>query len=366
MIREVIGKVLQDMDLTEEEALLCALDIIEGRANHAQIAALLVALRKKGVTIDEMVGATRAFRSHLPLVWDGDEVLVLDREEINIDEETISKTMAHNGMRTRTFTVSTATAFVAAACGVNVAKSGTLPPTERVGGGQVLRALGIEITMSRSQIQRSMGEARLSFLYTPLLQGPWRNTYEVRRQLGFRTLLNEISPLCNPMGGRWAFLGVYDPDKVAFMGEVVMRLGFERATIVHGDDTLDEVSITGRTLICEVDEAGLRTRVFVPEEVGLRRSRTTEISGGDAVENARIIRMILEGERGPKRDLVVLNTAFALMTAGRAATVEDGLHMAETAIDSGEAIRRLEMVAGISREKALVRDSLGPQAGAFP
>jgi anthranilate phosphoribosyltransferase len=355
MIKEAIGRLIQGRDLTEEEAYLAMVDVVEGRATPPQIASFATAARMKGVSVREVLGAVKAVRERLPRIRARDDLVVMDREEINLDEETMLRTFLGNGKRTRTFTISTATAFVVAGAGVKVAKSGNPGPSDLLGGEQVLRALGIELQISTTLVERCIEEMGVGFLYTPMFQGPWRPTLEVRRQMGFRTLFNLMGPLCNPYGAQRLFLGVYEPESMTLLGEVLKALGIQGAVIVHGEDSLDEVSITGKTLICQVDPAGLAFHEILPEDVGLRRGKVEEIAGGNAADNARIIRGILSGDDGARRDVVVLSSALALLAAGRAKDVPDGLTMAREAMESGEALRRLEGVIRLTNEKGYAR-----------
>ena len=355
MIKEAVRKLIQREDLSEQEAYLAMGDVVEGKATASQIAAFATAARMKGLAVQEIIGAVKAVRERLPCIPAREDLIVLDREEINLDEETLYQTFSGNGIRTKTFTISTATAFVVAGAGARVAKSGNSGPSDFFGGEQVLRALGIELRISTSLVERCIEEMGVGFLYTPVFQGPWRPTLEVRRQMGFRTLFNLIGPLCNPCGAQKLFLGVYEPESMTTLAQVLKALGIQRGVIVHGQDSLDEVSITGKTLICRADPSGLHFHEILPEDVGLKRAKVEDIAGGNAADNARIIREVLSGETGARRDVVVLSAALALMAACKAKDIPQGMEMARSAIDSREALRRLEGVVRLTNERGYAR-----------
>lgn len=210
MIREAILKVIQGTHLTEEECYLVTSEMIQGKATPSQIASLLTGFRLKGLNVAEIVGAARAFRERAPKLNIRDGLLVVDREEINLDEETILRTALLNGTGTRTFNISTATAFVVAGASVRVAKSGSMAPSDFVCSEHVLRALGIELDITTSLVERCVEEVGIGFFYTPILQGVLRRAFQVQSQVGFRTLLNQVGPLCNPGGAQLVFLGVYE------------------------------------------------------------------------------------------------------------------------------------------------------------
>jgi anthranilate phosphoribosyltransferase len=355
MIGEAIGQVMRGRDLTEEESYRAMEEMVEGRANPSQIAALLTAWRMKGAAPREILGAAKALRDRIPRISASDALLSMDREEIHVDDETIDRTSFRNGRGTKTFNVSTATALVVAGAGVRVVKSGNVIPSNLVGGEHVLRALGIELDITRTAVERCIEEVGLAFVYSPASQGRWSATYAVRRQLGFRTLLNLVEPLCNPCGARTVFLGAYEPDGMARMASILRALDIHRGMVVHGEDTLDEASITGKSTLCQLRPAGFEVREMVPEDVGLSRATPDKIRGGDAEANALAIRNILNGERGARRDLVLLNAGLALVGCDKADSVPLGMEMAADAIDSGAARGKLESIVRRTNEQGFMR-----------
>jgi anthranilate phosphoribosyltransferase len=279
----------------------------------------------------------------------------MDREEIDVDDETIDRTSFRNGRGTKTFNVSTATALVVSGAGVRVVKSGNRVPTELVGSEQVIRALGIEPDTGRTLAQRCIRDVGLAFLFPPLAGGNWGTIYTVRRHLGFRTLFNSVGPLCNPAGSGTVFLGAYEPESMPKLASILHELGIHCGMIVHGDDSLDEASITGKSTICQLRPTGFELREMVPEDVGLARATPEDIRGGNAEANAMTIRRILDGERGARRDLVVLNAGLALLGCEKAESIQVGMEMAAESIDSGGARRKLESIAKLTNEEGYTR-----------
>jgi len=330
-------------------------EMVEGRAVSSQIASFLTASKVKGFAPQEIVGATRALRDRAPRVCVRNEALAMDREEIHLDDETIDRTSFRNGRGTKTFNISTATAFVTAAAGVGVVRCGGVTSSEFVGSEHVLRALGLELEITRTVVERCLDEVGLAFIYMPLLQAGWGPTLDVRRQLGFRTLLNVVAPLCNPCGAKNVFLGVYEPEDVVKMAKILRSLDIENGLVVHGDDCLDEASITGKTIFCQLRPAGFDFQEMSPEDVGLPRAAPEEIRGGNARDNAQILRAVLEGDRGARRNVVLLNAALSLMGAGKADSIRIGLEMAAEAIDSGDAKGRLDTILKITNERGYTR-----------
>jgi anthranilate phosphoribosyltransferase len=357
MIKEAIYKIIRGMDLTEDEAFQAMVEIIEGQGSHPQISSFLTGLRIKGPTIPEIVGAAKAVRERVTRLSIEDDLIVIDREEINLDDETIFQTALDNTKGTKTFNISTATAFVVAGAGARVAKSGNMAPSDYVGSENVLRALGIELDVTTTLVERCIEEVGLGFLYTPMFQGIWRHTFEVRRQMGFRTLFNTITPLCNPAGAKRFFLGVYEPERIAKIAQVLKGLDITKGVIVHGEHSLDEVSITGKSLVCELTSGEPKTYELFPEDVGLTRAKPEDIMGRDAKENAKIIQRILNGDNGARRDVVLFNSSLALVAAGKAENIQKGLQMAKEAIDSGNAKAKLEEIIRLTNERAFVRSA---------
>ncbi|RMG84905.1 MAG: anthranilate phosphoribosyltransferase [Candidatus Dadabacteria bacterium] len=346
----MIHKVVEGQDLTEGEMIEAMEAIMGGEATHAQMAAFLTALRIKGETIEEITGAARVMREHAtPIrVEPRKEVLTLDRDEINVEYESILDTCGTGGDDTNTFNISTTTALVVAAAGVRVAKHGNRAVSSRCGSADVLEALGVNLDVTPEVVETCIREIGIGFLYAPLLHSAMRHVAPVRREMGIRTIFNVLGPLTNPAGASRQVLGVYRKDLTGKLARVLQRLGSERAFVVHGSDGLDEITITGPTHVAELRNGQVEEFEITPEEFGLSSAPPESIHGGNAQENARIVRGILEGEKGPRRDVVVLNAGAALLVAGATKDLMWGIRMAQDAIDSGRALQKLAQLVEIT------------------
>ncbi len=345
MLKELIRKVVEGHDLTQGEMIDAMESIMGGEATPAQMAAFLTALRLKGETVDEITGAARVMREHATPIRVEPRpapVVAIDRDEINVDYETILDTCGTGGDDTNTFNISTTTAFVVAAAGVRVAKHGNRAVSSRCGSADVLEALGVNLDVTPERVEACIREIGIGFLYAPLLHSAMRHVAPVRREIGIRTIFNVLGPLTNPAGASRQVLGVYRRDLTGKLARVLQRLGSERAFVVHGHDGLDEITITGPTYVAELRNGAVEEYEIHPGEFGLPTAPPESIHGGNAEENARIVRAVLEGERGPRRDVVLLNAAAALLVAGATKDMMWGLRMAEEAIDSGRALEKLE------------------------
>jgi len=356
MLEKALRKAIAGEDLDESEAFEAVAQILAGGASPIKTGAFLTALRMKGICTEELLGATRALKK-LFNPWSElrDGFLAMDREEINVDEETVERTSLPGKKGTATFNVSTACALVVAACGVKVVRHGNLVPSDYVGTEHVLRALGVEPEITPAVAKRCLEEANVAFVYSPMAHPSARLLYQVRRQLGFRTLFNLAGPLVNPCGANAVYLGVYDPRDLLIFATVLRSLGTEKGIVVHGEGTLDEASVTGLTRICILKPGGFEIQEFHPEDLNLRRASPPHIKGGNARENASIIRSILEGESGPRRDLVVLNAALALVASGAESSIGEGMSRASEAIDSGVALRVLNTLVELTNEAPCLR-----------
>jgi anthranilate phosphoribosyltransferase len=344
MIKEATGKVVLKRDLTEEEMTEVTEEITKGSASDAQIASFITALRMKGETPQEITVAARVIKDKVSMINGGKDVVCLDREEITVERETILNTA--NGLTegTRTFNISTATAFVVAGGGLKVAKHGRKFVSPLCGSADVIEALGINLDMTSTQLERCIKEIGICFLYEPLAQNGLRHIIALREKIGIRTIFNLLEPLINPAGAKIQVLGVYEPRLTETMATVLKNLGIQKSLVVHGEDTLDEISITGKTKVTEFREGRIKTYHIKPEDFGLKRARFIEIEGGGKKKNAEIILEILKGDRGAKRDITVLNAAAVFMIAGRAKDFDEGIELANQFIDSGEAFKKLERV----------------------
>jgi anthranilate phosphoribosyltransferase len=346
MMKQAIRTVVEGKNLTEGQMIEVMEAIMGGEATHAQMAAFLVALRLKGETVDEIAGAARVMRdraTHIQVRHPGAPPMVdIDRDEINVEAESILDTCGTGGSGTNSFNVSTTTAFVLAAAGVRVAKHGNRSVSSQCGSADVLEALGVNLDVTPETVERCLSEIGIGFLYAPLLHSSMKHVAPVRREIGIRTVFNILGPLSNPAGAKLQVLGVYSRALVPLMAGVLAKLGALRAMVVWGSDGMDEITVTGPTYVAEVKDGAVREYQIQPEDFNIPRSSLETIRGGGAVENAAIVRAVLSGEKGPKRDIVLLNSAAALVVASRAADMREGIALAAETIDSGSAMKKLE------------------------
>jgi anthranilate phosphoribosyltransferase len=339
----------QSLDRGEARAVMG--EVLSGKCTDAQIAALLVALRMKGETVEEIVGFAEAIRAAAaPLPIRGAESLAVsgtgrDALAEASPAESLVDTSGTGGDASGTFNISTATALVAAGAGVRVAKHGNRSISSKCGSADVVEALGINIQLSPERSAQCLREVGICFLYAPNLHPAMKQVQTVRRELRMRTMFNLLGPLTNPACASGQVVGVYSLDLVEKLAEALSMLGLHRALVVHGLDGLDEITITEKTRVAEAREGSVRSYEVQPEEFSMVRATLSEIAGGDAAENAAIIRSILGGEKSPRRDVVLLNAAAALVAAGRADHIADGVPLAAKSIDSGAAAGRLEALA---------------------
>ncbi len=350
MIKEAIGKLIEKKDLTRDEIYQVMDEIMSGRTTGAQIGTFLTALRLKGETVEEITGAALLMREKAVTIDMGPTVDI-DREEINIDAETILDTCGTGGSGTNTFNISTATAFVVAGAGLKVAKHGNRSVSSRCGSADVLEALGVKIDMPPEKTAQAIKEIGIGFLYAPLFHGAMKYAIGPRREIGIRTIFNILGPLTNPAKANVQILGVYKENLTELMANVLSKLGEKRAYVVHGLDTLDEITITGKTKVSELKEGKVKTYYVTPEDFGLERARLEDIKGGDIEENVRAILSVLNGEKGPRRDVVLLNASAALVAGGKAKDLKEGIKLAEEAIDSGRAKEKLELLKKYSKRE---------------
>jgi anthranilate phosphoribosyltransferase len=339
----------QSLDRGQARAVMG--EVLSGKCTDAQIAALLVALRLKGETVEEIVGFAEAIRAAAaPLPIRGAESLAVsgtgrDALADASGAESLVDTSGTGGDASGTFNISTATALVAAGAGVRVAKHGNRSISSKCGSADVVEALGINIQLSPERAAQCLREVGICFLYAPNLHPAMKQVQAVRRELRMRTMFNLLGPLTNPACASGQVVGVYSLDLVEKLAEALSMLGLHRALVVHGLDGLDEITITEKTRVAEAREGSVRSYEVEPEEFSMVRATLREIAGGDAPENAAIIRAILGGEKSPRRDVVLLNAAAALVAAGRAEHIADGVPLAAKSIDSGAAAGRLVALA---------------------
>jgi anthranilate phosphoribosyltransferase len=332
----LIDKLHRRQDLTIEEAAAAMEEIMAGRAQPSQMAGLLVALSMKGERPSEIVGLAQTMRARaVPLSRCFDDVF---------------DTCGTGGDRAHTFNVSTLSALVVAACGVRVAKHGNRSVSSRCGSADLFEALGVNIAAPPATVERCLSEAGIAFFFAPTFHPSMRHAAPTRRELGIRTAFNLLGPLTNPAGAERQLVGVPRPELTELVARSLALLGAKHVWVVHGADGLDEISTTGYTKISEVRDGAVNTFYLHPSDVGVPKAAPESLRGGDSAENARITRAVLEGAAGPARDIVLLNAGAALLLAGVAATVPEGIRVAAAALDDGRAGAVLERLALLSNE----------------
>lgn len=326
-LRPILGVLGSGARLTAEQTEAAFDLIMEGAATPSQVGGLLMAMRVRGETVEEIVGATRAMRGRM---------LRVSAPAGAID------TCGTGGDGAQTLNISTAVSFVVAGCGVPVAKHGNRALSSKSGAADVLEALGVNIDAAPDAVGRAFHEANVGFLFAPQHHGAMRHVGPSRRELGTRTIFNLLGPLSNPAETRRQLLGVFAPQWLVPFAEVLRVLGSERAWIVHGHDGLDELTTTTHSSVAELRFGEIRRFDVVPEQAGVARATLDDLRGGDARDNAAALRALLHGQDGPYRDIVVLNAAAALVVADRADDLARGAELARYSIDSGAAVDRLE------------------------
>jgi anthranilate phosphoribosyltransferase len=351
MIKEAIGKVALKRDLTKGEMKEVMEEITKGTASDGQIASFITALRMKGETPEEITAAARVIKDRVSMIHAGDDVVCVDREEITVERETILSTTKGLTEGTKIFNISTATAFVVAGGGLKVAKYGRRSAFPLCGCADVIEALGINLDLTSTQLERCIKEIGICSLYEPLAQNSLRHIIALREKIGIRTIFNLLDPLINPAGAKIQVLGVYEPSFTETMATVLKNLGIKKGLVVYGEDTLDEISITGKTKVTEFKGGRKKTYFIKPEDFGFKKGKLIEIKGGTKKQNAEIVLEILKGVRGAKRDITVLNAAAVFMIAGRAKNFDEGIELANQSIDSGEALNKLKRLIEFTNEE---------------
>ncbi|RPI75952.1 MAG: anthranilate phosphoribosyltransferase [Desulfobacteraceae bacterium] len=359
MIKEAIAKVVRGQDLTQAEMEASMTEIMNGEATPAQIGSLITALRMKGETVEEITGAATVMRQKAVKLNLSNHLVNVDRDEINIEDETVLDTCGTGGDGTQTFNVSTTTAFVAAGAGVRVAKHGNRAVSSNCGSADVLEKLGVRLDLLPHQVEYCILELGIGFLYAPIYHGAMKHAANPRREIGLRTIFNLLGPLTNPANATAQVLGVYEHALTEKMALVLGRLGAREAFVVCGEGTFDEISICGPTRISHLKSGSVTTFNITPEQFGFQRAFLQDIKGGDAADNAEIVRSVLSGVKGPKRDMVVLNAAAAFVVSGLDREIKDGLTRAKGVIDSGSALHKLDALIAFTQNcgKAYQRGS---------
>jgi anthranilate phosphoribosyltransferase len=337
MIQRALATLLDGHDLSREDARGVMGSIMSGEATPAQIAGFLIALRAKGETADEIAGCAEAMREHaLP---------------VRPQREDLVDTAGTGGDGAKTINISTAAALVAAAAGAGVAKHGNRAVSSASGSADVLEALGFELELPAERIARSIDELGFGFLFAPTHHPAMRHAALVRRELAARTVFNVLGPLTNPAGARAQIVGVYAPELVRTIAEVLARLGTRRAFVVHGAGGIDELSPSGPNFVCEVVDGSVRTRNIDPLEFGLERCDPSELRGGSPEQNAAAIRAVFAGENGGRRSAILLNAGGAIAAGGHAEDLREGLELAREAVDSGAAGARLDQLIAFTQSE---------------
>ncbi len=336
MFRENLNKIIQGKNLNETEMSQMITEIFSGNITDAQIGAFMAALATKGETFEELAGAARAMRRKAV--------------RIQVSAPTVVDTCGTGGDASQTFNISTTTAFVVAGCGVTVAKHGNRSISSRCGSADLLEAMGVKIDINPEIVEEAIQEIGIGFLFAPLYHGAMRHAAKARKELGIRSIFNMLGPLTNPAGANCQLLGVYAPELTEMFANALRLLGTKRAFVVHGHDGLDEITVCAPTRISELNDGLIRTYDITPEQFFGNQSNPEDLIGGDPEMNAEITREIFNGEKGPKRNVVLINASAALVAAGKAKDFEEGISLAKASIDSGSAAAKLERLAGFTQE----------------
>jgi anthranilate phosphoribosyltransferase len=336
MIKEAIAKAVEGDDLTQKEMEGAMEEIMTGNATPAQIGSFITALRIKGETVDEITGAAMVMRAKAV--------------KVNLNDDILLDTCGTGGDGTHTSNVSTATAFVAAGGGVKVAKHGNRAVSSLCGSADVVKNLGVSLDISPVDVGRCIQEVGIGFLFAPLYHGAMKYAAGPRQEIGLRTIFNMLGPLTNPAGATVQVLGVYAQELTDKIARVLGKLGTKEAFVVCGEGTFDEISICSPTRVSHLTDGNVETFEMTPEQYGFKRVNPEEIKGGDAQESAQIIRELLDGEKGPKRDMVVLNAAAAFVVAGLDEDFVKGIERAKDCIDSGGAKEKLNDLVDFTRQ----------------
>lgn len=333
MIKEAISMLIEKIDLSEKEMSDTMREIMEGKATDAQIGAFLTALRLKGETISEITGAAKVMR---------EKALSIKAPTGTVDTCGTGGDMAH------TFNISTTAAIVVAGAGIPVAKHGNRSVSSKSGSADLLQSLGVNIELPPEKIEKSLIEVGFGFLFAPVFHGAMKYALEPRREIGIRTVFNILGPLTNPAGAKYHVLGVYSSDLTETMAKVLGNLGCIHAFVVHGEDGLDEITITGKTKVSELKGGKVENYFIEPADFGIKTGSIEDLLGGEAKENAEITINILKGEKSPKRDIVLLNASAAIVASEKAKDLKEGIAIAERSIDSGAALRKLEEIKNVT------------------
>jgi len=335
-IQEALKKVLDKLNLKEEEMILVMTQVMEGKVEDSQLGAFLTALRMKGETVEEITGAAKVMRDKA--------------EKIKVSKDPIIDTCGTGGDGANTFNISTAAAFVVAGCDISVAKHGNRAVSSRSGSADVLKCLGVNIEASKLTVEKCIDQIGIGFLFAPLMHGAMKHAAGVRKQLGIRTIFNLLGPLTNPAGANAQVIGIYDSSRLKQIASVLKLLGTRKAFVVHGSDGLDEITLTGETKVCELANGQISEYILKPDSFDLTACEAKDITGGTPEENADILKAILSGIKGPKRDIVLMNASAAICASDKKENLKAAMELARESIDSGSAEQKLKDLCRLSHE----------------
>jgi anthranilate phosphoribosyltransferase len=333
-IREAIDKLVNRVNLSEAETVDVMNQIMTGEATPLQVAAFLTALRMKGETVEEITGAARVMREKA--------------HRVEVGGKSVLDTCGTGGDQKGTFNISTTAAFVVAGAGIDVAKHGNRSVSSQSGSADVLGALGVKVDASKERVEQCIAKIGIGFLFAPLLHEAMKYAVGPRRDIGIRTIFNLLGPLTNPAMARYQLIGIYSGELVAAIANVLKNLGSARAMVVHGLEGLDEISLCGPTKVAELSDGQVKEYTLEPEQFGLKRCKLEDLHGGSAEQSAVVVQGVLAGEKGPARDVVLLNSGAALYVRGIATTIADGIKLAAQSIDSGKARQKLAQLVELT------------------
>ncbi|TKB25949.1 anthranilate phosphoribosyltransferase [Desulfopila sp. IMCC35006] len=341
-IKEAISKIVTSQNLTESEMVSVMNDIMDGNATDAQIGSFITALRMKGETIDEIVGAVRVMRSKATFVDSGVDTA---------GGAVLMDIVGTGGDGSGTFNVSTTTAFVVAAAGIPVAKHGNRAVSSQCGSADVLEALGVDLSLPAEAVSQCVRSVGIGFLFAPMLHGAMKYAIGPRREIGIRSIFNILGPMTNPAGANVQLTGVFARELTTVLANVLVRLGIKRTLVVWGEGNMDELTVTGTSYIADGFDGKVTSYTLEPEDVGLTRASLIDIKGGaTAIEAAQQVRSVLQGEPGAKLDMVLFNAGASLLAAGKAGTIKEGIAQARELVASGAALKKLDQLVSFSAQ----------------
>jgi anthranilate phosphoribosyltransferase len=336
MFRENLQEIISGRDISEQQMSHIISDILSGEISDAQIGAFMGALATKGETFEELVGAAGAMRKKA--------------RRIQVSKPVVLDTVGTGGDDADTFNISTITSFVVAGCGVTVAKHGNRSVSSRCGSADLLEALGVNLNLHPEIVEEAIHDIGIGFLFAPLYHGAMKYAANARKEVGIRSIFNMLGPLTNPAAANHHLLGVYAPELTEMFAQALNLMGTRRAFVVHGHDGMDEITTCAATRVSELQNGVIKTYDLSPEPYFGGLADPLSLTGGTPGENAKITLEVLEGETGPRRDIVLLNAAAALMVAETAGSIEEGLEMAGASIDNGEALAKLNQLVTFTRQ----------------